>query len=1093
MSKRRGIPSSEGQPKTDSPPLLPRKPKKKSRGIFPWRRLLRFAFAAAILVSGIAIIAVAVLNFSVKIVLPHFLAARLNAEVMINGVGFGLKPGSIRIKGLEIRGTGMPDFSCDRIDIIPDPVGIARGILALRMISLNQPRLILPPSLPPLSFLLSLNAANPRLPYIFRNISIHDGLIISAGPGPKSGNSGRRRDFNRPLTNPSIPREHSVFQRAVKRIEKINLTLPLFSNTRTTADNDNREWLTPTFAATINSTPVNFKGRSIILSDGIEARLRLRLPHLDLVRHLTSLPMLPGTKISGGIADLDFDTVFRIRRGHAATMSLNGGGRIKGLALEGAEGRTDIPGVRFRGIFSPLTRSYNFSEIIINRPQVTLTRARIKQFLLHPATPPVRIGTLLVNQGKLATGDGELSFTGIDLSLISYPGHGLNPAPFAATAILNRHTTIRIKGAIPTAGGLTAELECQGLDLADIPALPGRLILKRGRARSISATIINAAGTTPGLAITAAAINGLELTTPAGSTLIFPAMRIIRSGNPPGAGEIVLGDISAPAFSLDLADYEITTFTAAEGLTFHNIDLAGGKLALRQHPDLGTWNRVQIRANGPDASGPARINISATAGDGGTIHISGETKKLLAKKGTFACEVKKLPLSILAAVTTKLFPRVPEAGHFSAIGSVSLSPPGFTGRAEIRDIRIGDPASSTSLTIKDLNLTDFRLTAAPAALWIKNGSVSGAAMRIRESEGKKSGRRPWRAQNNNRPTVKIDRLRLGTSRLLLEDRSPAPPLNLALEVERGEISNLGAMTAIDLSGRTAISAGPLSGNSGATHIRLTGIRNNGEDEFNISFALKDLDLAPVSPWLCRLAAFSLRSGEGDWQGKISLRRGQLVADTQMTLRDLDPVSDPDCRFDLKFALALLTDPAGDINIDFPFSANVNHDGFRLYPLVGKKIRTLLLRSSVVPFSTLVDDRGRIPDEFIRFASMDNTISPEAAKNLVLIADALNRRPGLGIRLSGSGPLMEVTLTDGQGRATKTRTVDLGRERGLRVMQFLRNRGINDSRLRLKESDADIDEEVLDRPGDRVDLNLFALKTTPHDPPIQAITDAHPPP
>ncbi len=503
-------------------------------------------------------------------------------------------------------------------------------------------------------------------------------------------------------------------------------------------------------------------------------------------------------------------------------------------------------------------------------------------------------------------------------------------------------------------------------------------------------------------------------------------------------------------------------------------------MKIRSREDLGEWSNTRISINDfkNGAESPARIMATAELAEGaGTIAVSGRLQRLLPPEGNLNCEIDAIPLAMFKGLNARLFPRAPDEGLVKASGTVTLSPLEFKGKSEISGIRTGEADAANFLAIDSLVLGDLILGVSPPSLWIKDGTVRGATMRIRQSEGKKSVSRPWRASNGNgRAAVRIDRLRLAESRLAFEDHTPDPPLKLALTVNHGEISNLGKMTALDIQGRARLTAGSQNGSGGPMKMRLTGIRTGSDDDFNLSFELRDMDLAPLSPYLSRLAAFTLREGNGDWQGRVSLHRGGLVADTSISLRDIATVAGPDCRFDLEFTRALLLSPDGRIVIDFPFSASVNRSDFSFYPIVGKKIRSLLLRSSVVPFSFVADVAGSAPDEFIRFAPGDYTLSPEGEKNLNLIATVLTRRPALGIELSGNGPLLEITREKPRQDPHGGREIiDLGRMRALRVMQFLRDRGINDSRLRLKEPEAGLEEEILDRPEDRVDLNLFAIK------------------
>jgi len=989
--------------------------------------LFRAAAAAAIIIVGAAVIASACLDLLLTAAIPALLSTRLDARVKVGGSSYNLADFRIRVTGLEMEKNGIL-LRCPEIGFRPDPAGMLKGAVALADVRVERPTLKLPADISPLSLLIRMaGAGTGKIPFSLRNLRITGGAILPSG--------SRTAKW--------------------KRIEQLNLSLPLLANTAARAGGTSGGLLAPELTAVIGGTPASFTGTSRITGNGIEARMRIVIPGLDIAGSKAVAGFIPGAVIERGMADLDFDSVFTLEAGERSSLALSGGGSFRDIVLRAPGLGLEIPELRFRGRFSPAASLLRLDEVVLERPRVTAGAGIMTTLRSTAALPPV--DSLTIKGGEFADpAHPGLRLYAIEAELSSFPAAENRPAPFTATAIAGGGA-VRITGGIMADGTFTASLEGHMLDLKEATALSAQAVsVRAATARRLGLTLSGRLPAGPlKAAVSAAEIDGLELVSPAGSVFRSESVSI-GGGSIADAAPLALGRLAADSFTLTLAQDEETGWLEESVLLQTDLDLAGGEIALA---GKGPWLReVELRT---EHAGRGNLILAASPVSGGRLTLSGPVPATAPLRGELYSRIDGVSVKAVSGLLAGLVPRLPEEGRIDAAGRIVLPGPVFRGRAGITGLAAGSREDASSIAVESLDLEQVVFDPSAPLLSVADGVARGAVVRIRKSEGKTSPRRPWRRKDT---PIRSGRLRLADCAVIMEDNTVDPPLTLRCDIGEGEVSNIGRLTAINASGRVSVDVGGEQGSGELAGLRIAGLRVNGEDEFGITFSLKGMELAPLSPYLYRLAAFALKQGLGDWHGRISLRRGLITADTRMVLRGLAPVAGPDCRFDPDLALALLLSPEGAVELAMPFAATANQD-FSLYGVIGKKLRTLLLRSSVVPFSLLAGPDGRFPDEFIRFAPGSAAIEADGVENLELLARAMKRRPAIGISVRGSGPLLETA--DG-GR------VDLARERTAAVVQFLHDRGIDYSRLRTAAGPDELGGELLDRPPDRADLDIFVL-------------------
>ena len=231
----------------------------------------------------------------------------------------------------------------------------------------------------------------------------------------------------------------------------------------------------------------------------------------------------------------------------------------------------------------------------------------------------------------------------------------------------------------------------------------------------------------------------------------------------------------------------------------------------------------------------------------------------------------------------------------------------------------------------------------------------------------------------------------------------------------------------ELTGRlSAFSSQPLQGQSQMADLELRGkaqqtaaLDISGKInplvnplELDITAKMRDLDLAPLTPYSVRYA------GHGIERGKLSMDvnykitpDGRLAATNKLVLNQLqfgEEVKGAPNSLPVKLAVALLADRNGVIDLDLPLSGSLNDPQFSVGSLVFKALGNLIVKAVTAPFSLLANvfGGGGGPGESsaIGFDPGSATLSAAATQSLEKVSKALAERPALQMTVVGTSSL-----------------------------------------------------------------------------------------
>ena len=185
-------------------------------------------------------------------------------------------------------------------------------------------------------------------------------------------------------------------------------------------------------------------------------------------------------------------------------------------------------------------------------------------------------------------------------------------------------------------------------------------------------------------------------------------------------------------------------------------------------------------------------------------------------------------------------------------------------------------------------------------------------------------------------------------------------------------------------------------------------------ELDITAKMRDLDLAPLTPYAVRYAGHGIERGKlsMDVNYKIS-PEGRLAATNKLVLNQLqfgEEVKGAPTSLPVRLAVALLADRNGVIDVNVPISGSLNDPQFSIGSLIFKALGNLIVKAVTSPFTLLTGglgggggggDASEIP-----FDAGSATLTTAAKESLDKVAKALTERPALQLTVVGTSNLAQ---------------------------------------------------------------------------------------
>lgn len=264
--------------------------------------------------------------------------------------------------------------------------------------------------------------------------------------------------------------------------------------------------------------------------------------------------------------------------------------------------------------------------------------------------------------------------------------------------------------------------------------------------------------------------------------------------------------------------------------------------------------------------------------------------------------------------------------------------------------------------------------------------------------------------------LSIDATRLNNGRIDFTDHFVKPNYSAALTELNGSLGTFGtgdtAMAKLELTGRAA----------GTAQLDISGELNPLARPLALDIRAKatDLELAPLSPYAAKYAGYDIARGKlsVDVNYKID-PSGRLQANNKLVLNQLlfgEKVDSKDATsLPVRFAIALLKDRNGVIDLDLPISGSLKDPQFSIAGLLVKVIENVLTKAITSPFSLLTGGAGGGGGadgnglSQVGFEAGTARITPAGKAAVDKVAKALEARPALKMTITGEvDPVAERT-------------------------------------------------------------------------------------
>jgi uncharacterized protein involved in outer membrane biogenesis len=334
-------------------------------------------------------------------------------------------------------------------------------------------------------------------------------------------------------------------------------------------------------------------------------------------------------------------------------------------------------------------------------------------------------------------------------------------------------------------------------------------------------------------------------------------------------------------------------------------------------------------------------------------------------------------------------------------------------RVSIGEIALSEFFARIILSEKGrLNLQDLvRADAAPGAptpgATPSEATSAGAAT----STGAVAGTGAGATSNGPKPPVpaaaplplNIGRISLASGNIDFTDLFVRPNFRLNLTGMTGSVSTLtsepGSAADLELRGQL----------DGSAPVEIVGRLNPIATPLlvDIKGAVRGVELSTLSPYSTKYTGYGIERGRLTLNIAYKVDGRKVDAEHRIFLDQLtfstERIEGPAVvRLPILFAVRLLQNRRGEIDLNLPISGTLDDPKFRIGPIIWQVVVNLITRAVTAPFSLLASLGGGSGEELstVEFESGRAVLSDAARKRLALLGKALSDRPSLRLELAG---------------------------------------------------------------------------------------------
>lgn len=176
---------------------------------------------------------------------------------------------------------------------------------------------------------------------------------------------------------------------------------------------------------------------------------------------------------------------------------------------------------------------------------------------------------------------------------------------------------------------------------------------------------------------------------------------------------------------------------------------------------------------------------------------------------------------------------------------------------------------------------------------------------------------------------------------------------------------------------------------------------------DIDFNFRNLNLSSLSGYSAQFAGYKIDDGKLFLDLNYKINNSELISKNNIVIKNIklgDEIEDKNItKLPLGFAIALLENSDGIIDIDMPIEGNVGKPDFKYGTIVANILSNLIIKAVTSPFTFLAKLSGIESDKLksIDFEAGEATILPPEREKLDNIAKILNQKPKLLLHVGGT--------------------------------------------------------------------------------------------
>jgi len=652
------------------------------------------------------------------------------------------------------------------------------------------------------------------------------------------------------------------------------------------------------------------------------------------------------------------------------------------------------------------------------------------------------IGKLLVAGGRARLAVDEKGE--FNLQRVVKAPSSTSPAPSAPEGPVSETWKVRLE---------SLDLEKLALDYRDLSRDPGLNAGIEAIALSLKATV-EAGGN-----LTRASVNDIGVTLSglrAGLTdTTKPAVRIGKVALAGGAYDLALNTLTVDNVSIDGGDIDLKREAdgkinlvllaappekgaialepreaAVEGHPFRfliktvavsGLGAAFSDISVKPVEPILNLEDIGVALTNVDGKSPMKFEAGLKIREGGQIRVAGTVDPSLPSVDA-EVQLEELSLKEFQPYVGQSAAVILTSGAFSTRGSLrhGLKASGaktlYQGGFKLDNLRVVEPSKKETLVgwktvqtdqlrlqlaTNGLEIGDLRVVG-PAGKFIieKDRSLNLANVVKPDPEPKKS---PPAAGAADPFPYRVRRVLVSDGRVDFADLSLITPFGTKVHELKGNLAGISstrdARTQVKLDGRV----------DEYGTARIEGELNTSDPKAftDISVMFRNVEMSNLTPYSGKFAGRKINSGKLTVDLKYKIDQSRLAGDNQIVVESLklgEKVASPEAvDLPLDFAIALLEDTKGVIDLGLPVSGNLDSPEFSYGALIGKAIVNLLTKIVTSPFralGALLPGGSEESFKNVAFEPGRSDVPPPEKEKLNKLAGALLKRPQLKLTVQG---------------------------------------------------------------------------------------------